>query len=167
LIEEAMMTLRMIGVVLVAGVLAAASMAIPPGPAHGHTGHEETEFGKPGDPKKPARVVQVVMREKDGRMVFIPDRIRIRKGEQVRFQLRNNGEIDHEFVVGTLEANLEHMKEMEKNPDMEHDDPNAKRLGPKAAGEILWHFTKAGTFDFSCLIPGHREAGMFGVITVE
>ena len=59
------------------------------------------------------------------------------------------------------------MKEMQKNPDMEHDDPNAKRLKPKATGEIVWQFTKAGTFDFSCLIPGHREAGMFGTIVVE
>jgi uncharacterized cupredoxin-like copper-binding protein len=59
------------------------------------------------------------------------------------------------------------MKEMEKNPDMEHDDPNAKRLKPRSTGDIVWHFTKAGTFDFSCLIPGHREAGMFGTIIVD
>ena len=51
---------------------------------------------------------------------------------------------------------------MQKNPDMEHDDPNAKRLAPKKAGEIVWAFTKPGEFDFSCLIPGHREAGMTG-----
>ena len=58
-------------------------------------------------------------------------------------------------------------KEMKKNPDMEHDDPNGKRLGPGKTGEILWRFTKAGTFDFSCLIPGHREAGMSGKIIVK
>lgn len=49
--------------------------------------------------------------------------------------------------------------------DMEHDDPNAKRLKPRAPGKILWQFTKACTFDFSCLIPGHRKAGMGGVPT--
>lgn len=146
---------------------AGALMAGLSGFAYGHTGHEETAFGKPGDAKKPARIVQVVMREQDGKMIFIPDKIRIRKGEQIRFQLRNNGDVDHEFVVGTLEENLKHMKEMEKNPDMEHDDPNAKRLKPKSTAEIIWQFTKAGTFDFSCLIPGHREAGMFGTIVVE
>jgi len=138
------------------------------GVAHGHGDeHEETAFGKPGDPQKPARIVQVVMREQDGKMMFIPDQIKVRKGEQIRFQLRNNGEQDHEFVIGTVEANLKHMKEMEKNPDMEHDDPNAKRLKPKATAEIIWQFTKAGTFDFSCLIPGHRQSGMFGTIVVE
>ncbi len=148
--------------------LAAAAMVVGLfGVAHGHGDEHETAYGKPGDPKKPARIVQVVMRESDGKMIFIPDKLRVRKGEQIRFQLRNNGEIDHEFVVGTLEENLKHMKEMEKNPDMEHDDPNAKRLKPKTTGEIVWQFTKAGTFDFSCMIPGHRQSGMFGTIVVE
>lgn len=68
--------------------------------------------------------------------------------------LRNNGELDHELVLGTLAENLKHGEQMQKNPDMEHDDPNAKRLAPKKSGEIVWKFTKAGEFDFSCLIPG-------------
>jgi uncharacterized cupredoxin-like copper-binding protein len=153
-----------IAVVLLAGAAVAA-----PGhkPGEGHSNADETAYGKPGDPKKPARIVQIVFREEDGKMLFLPDRLKFRKGEQVRFQLRNNGAVDHEFVVGTVEENLKHMKEMEKNPDMEHDDPNVKRLKPKATGEILWQFTKSGTFDFSCLIPGHRQAGMFGTIVVE
>ena len=59
------------------------------------------------------------------------------------------------------------MAEMMKNPEMEHDDPNAKRLAPGKTGELFWKFTKAGEFDFSCLIPGHREAGMTGKIIVK
>ena len=147
---------------LLAGLLSTVAVADP-----GHSHGAETAYGKPGDPKKPARIVQVVMREADGKMLFLPDTLTVRRGEQIRFQLRNNGAIDHEFVVGTVEANLKHMKDMEKNPDMEHDDPNAKRLKPKGAGEIVWQFTKAGKFDFSCLIPGHREAGMTGKIIVK
>lgn len=141
------------------------AFAGPGGAGHGHG--DETAYGKPGDSKKPARVVSVVMTEKDGKMSFIPDRIEIRRGEQVKFSLRNNGEIDHELVLATLEENLKHAIEMQKNPDMEHDDPNAKRLAPKKTGEIVWQFTKAGEFDFSCLIPGHREAGMTGKIIVK
>jgi uncharacterized cupredoxin-like copper-binding protein len=107
------------------------------------------------------------MREADGRMLFTPDRLEVRRGEQVRFMLRNNGELDHEMVLATLEENLKHAVEMQKNPDMEHDDPNAKRLAPKKSGEIVWQFTKTGEFDFSCLIPGHREAGMTGKVIVK
>ncbi|SDG23470.1 cupredoxin domain-containing protein [Bosea robiniae] len=144
---------------------AGAAMAGPGGAGHGRG--DETAYGKAGDPKKPARIVQVVMAERDGKMSFIPDRIEIRRGEQIRFQLRNNGELDHELVLATLAENLKHAVEMQKNPDMEHDDPNAKRLAPKKTGEIVWAFTKAGEFDFSCLIPGHREAGMTGKIIVK
>ncbi|WP_199091397.1 cupredoxin family protein [Bosea sp. ASV33] len=153
--------LAAIAVFLSAGV----ALAGPGAAGHGHG--DETAYGKAGDPKKPARIVQVVMAERDGKMSFIPDRIEIRRGEQIRFQLRNNGALDHELVLATLAENLKHAVEMQKNPDMEHDDPNAKRLAPKKTGEIVWSFTKAGEFDFSCLIPGHREAGMTGKIIVK
>jgi uncharacterized cupredoxin-like copper-binding protein len=145
--------------------LSAGAALAGPGAAGHHDG--EVAYGKPGDPKKPARLVQIAMGEKDGKMHFIPNRIEIRRGEQIKFQLRNNGEVDHELVLATLAENLKHAIEMQKNPDMEHDDPNAKRLAPKKTGEIVWAFTKAGEFDFSCLIPGHREAGMTGTVVVK
>ena len=139
--------------------------AAPGAAGHGHDG--EYEFGQPGDPKKPARVINIIMDEKNGMMSFEPNLINIKKGEQVRLRLKNAGELDHELVIDTLENNLKHAEEMRKNPDMEHDDPNAKRLAPSKFGEIVWHFTKAGEFDFSCLIPGHRETGMTGKIIVK
>ena len=137
-------------------------------PGHTH-GQDSFSAGEPGDPKKPAQVIPIVMRENvaDGKMLFIPDRIEVRKGEQVRFILRNNGLIDHEFVLATTEENLKHAEDMKKYPDMEHDDPNAKRLAPKKASEIVWRFTKAGQFEFGCLIPGHRESGMTGTVVVK
>jgi uncharacterized cupredoxin-like copper-binding protein len=138
-----------------------------PGHSHAHGHGEGLAFGEPGDPGKPSREVAITMKEADGRMLFAPDKIAVKKGEQIRLKLKNEGVLDHEIVLETLEANLRHAKEMEKNPDMEHDDPNAKRLRPSTSAEILWKFTKAGTFDFSCLIPGHRQAGMSGTITVK
>ena len=150
-----------------AAVFSFALLSVPTALGHGPEHGEETAYGAPGDPKKPARVVNVIMREAEGRMLFVPDRIAVRRGEQIRFVLRNTGEVDHEMVVATLAENLKHGEEMKKNPDMEHDDPNARRLKPKTTAEFLWHFTKAGEFDFSCLIPGHRESGMFGTITVK
>ena len=100
-------------------------------------------------------------------MAFEPNAINVKKGQQIRFRLTNKGALDHEFMLATLEMNLKHAEEMKKNPDMEHDDPNGKRLAPGKKGDIVWLFNKAGTFDFSCLIPGHREAGMTGKIIVK
>ena len=137
-----------------------------PGHSHGANG-EELPFGKPGNPKLPARIIKITMAEGDGSMSFSPAVVEVKKGERVRFVIENHGELDHELVLATLEMNLAHKIEMEKNPDMEHDDPNAKRIGPKKSSEIVWMFSKSGEFDFSCLIPGHREAGMHGKVVVK
>ena len=123
--------------------------------------------GEPGDATKPARIVQVTMTEVDGKMLFLPNRIEIKKDEQVKFVLRNNGELDHEFILATTAENLKHAESMKKNPDIEHDDPNGKRLAPKKTDQIVWRFTQVGEFEYSCLIPGHREAGMIGTIIVK
>jgi uncharacterized cupredoxin-like copper-binding protein len=123
--------------------------------------------GEPGDTTKPARIVQVTMTEADGKMRFIPNNIEIKKDEQVKFVLRNNGELDHEFILATTAENLKHAESMKKNPDMEHDDSNGKRLAPKKTDQIMWMFTQVGEFEYSCLIPGHREAGMIGTIVVK
>lgn len=145
--------------------IAMAGMARP-GRAH-ESAHGETEFGQPGDPRRPARAVTVTMRDSDGHMTFAPDRVEVRRGEQIRFLLRNAGAVDHEFVLATEAANLKHLEEMRKNPDMEHDEPNMIRLKPGKEGAIIWQFSKPGTFDVSCLIPGHRESGMHGVVIVR
>ena len=149
---------------LLAGVSGVA-LAGAGAPGH-HHGGEELAFGKPGDPKKPSRLVIITMLENDADMSFAPAVVEVKQGEQIKFALRINGALDHELILATLEMNLEHAEEMKKNPDMEHDEPNAKRIAPKKTSEIFWQFTKAGEFDFSCLIPGHREAGMHGKVVV-
>ena len=70
-------------------------------------------------------------------------------------------------MLGTEGEIDEHAKLMQKFPEMEHADPNMKRVPPGAEGELVWRFTVAGEFDFACLIPGHIELGMFGSITVK
>lgn len=131
--------------------------------------HDGSHFsaGQPGNPKKPARTVHVTMREGDGKMLFVPERLEVKRGEQIRFVIENAGELPHEFVVASTADNLKHAALMQKYPDMEHDDPNGKTLQSKAKAELLWRFTKKGTFEFACLIPGHREAGMTGIVTVK
>jgi len=146
----------------IAGLLALAMSQ-----ALAHEDHGTYSAGEPGDAKKPARIVQVTMREGDGKMMFIPDRVEVKRGEQIKFVIRNNGELEHEFILATTAENLKHAELMKKVPDMEHDDPNGKRVAPKKGDEIVWKFTKAGTFEYGCLVPGHREAGMIGTVVVK
>jgi uncharacterized cupredoxin-like copper-binding protein len=136
-------------------------------PTSAHEQHATFSAGEPGDPSKPARVVEVKMFEGGGKMGFAPARIEVRKGEQIRFVLANDGEEDHEFMLATVKENRKHAEVMKKNPDMEHDDPNGKRVMPYGSGEIVWKFTKRGEFEFACLIPGHYDKGMFGRVIVK
>lgn len=136
------------------------------GPAN-HSHDESFAAGEPGNPKKPARTIHVTMGEAEGKMFFKPAKVEVKRGEQIKFVLHNDGELEHEFVLATRADNLKHAEAMKKHSSMEHDDPNAKKLAPKKADEIVWKFSKAGEFEFACLIPGHLEAGMIGTVTVK
>jgi len=155
--------------IIFASLFILATAALPALAGPGEPGHGHTIFsaGVPGNPKKPSRVIVITMREGEGKMRFSPEKVVVSKGDQIRFILKNEGALEHEFLLATVKENLEHAEVMKKFPEMEHDDPNGKRLKPSATSEILWRFTKAGEFEFACLIPGHREAGMLGKVIVK
>ncbi len=147
-------------------ILAGATASFAAGShAGGHA--DEMAIGMAGDAKKAKRTVTITMKETgDGKMVFEPKNLQVRRGETIRLKFLNKGEGDHEFVMDTQEAVMEHKALMEKFPDMEHADPNSVRLAPGTRGEIIWTFANDGDFTFACLIPGHYEAGMHGAISV-
>lgn len=150
-------------------LLGAAAFAATSGFAVPAAAHEARHFsaGMPGNPKQPARTIKLSMDEKGKRMFYTPLHITVRKGEQIRFVIFNDGIENHEFVLATVKENRAHAREMKKHPHMAHHDPNAITLAPYNGGELLWKFTKRGTFEFACLIPGHLETGMYGTVTVK
>jgi uncharacterized cupredoxin-like copper-binding protein len=145
---------------LAAGVIGA------PAKLFAHTG-EHFSAGEPGDPTKPFRVVRISIHDGEAGMGYTPRSLEAHLGEQIKFIIWNDGIYNHEFILASASDNLKHAALMRKYPDMEHDDPNGKTIGPYNSAEILWRFSKKGTFEFSCLIPGHREAGMIGGVIVK
>ena len=129
---------------------------------HGHDG-EESAIGKPGVAAKVGRTITVEMSDT---MRYTPADIQVKQGETVRFVVKNNGAVKHEMSLGTEKELLEHLEQMKKFPDMEHDEPSKLTLAPGKQGEIVWQFTKAGVVNFACLMPSHYEAGMKGAIKV-
>lgn len=125
---------------------------------------EEMPFGIAADPKRATRTIRVVMADT---MRFTPSELRIRRGETVRFVVSNKGSVMHEMVLGTMDELKKHAELMKKHPGMEHDEPHMAHVAPGKAGEMGWRFSKAGTFYFGCLVPGHFEAGMLGRVVVE
>src|SRR5947209_8770823 len=68
--------------------LALTALSITPVFAHEHHGHESFSAGEPGDPQKPARTVEIALSE----MAYEPSNITVKRGEQIRFVLRNVGQ---------------------------------------------------------------------------
>lgn len=131
--------------------------------AYASEGHASS-LGQPGHPAKVTRTVDIVMSDA---MRYTPASIKVKRGETIRFRVKNTGQIKHEMVLGSLAELKEHAKTMTRFPEMEHDDPNAISVEPGKTGELVWRFTRAGKFDFACLVPGHFEAGMQGKIAVR
>src|SRR5262249_56073256 len=126
----------------------------------GEEGRGHLWGGGPGDAKKAARTIQISMREDGKKMLYEPSRIEVRRGEQIRFVISNEGIYNHEFMLATVAENRKHGALMKKYPDMEHEDPNAVTVAPYVAAELLWKFSKKGEFEFACLIDGHYDARM-------
>jgi uncharacterized cupredoxin-like copper-binding protein len=154
--------------------LVAAALASPLAPAHtgahekkkpayDYSKAEEHPFGKAADPKRATRTIDVDMSDA---MRFTPAEITVRRGEIVRFRVKNSGKLLHEMVLGTKKELDAHAELMKKHPGMEHDEPHMVHVDPGKSGEMGWQFTKAGDFLYGCLIPGHFDAGMKGRIIV-
>jgi len=142
--------------------LAIASSQHHEGHEHGHD--HQTMIGEPGLSGKVDRTATIEMNDQ---MRFVPDHLTVKQGETIQFFLKNDGRMTHEFVLGSKAELMEHAEMMERNPDMEHEDPGAVSVAPGKTGEVIWHFTQPGEVDFACLIPGHFEAGMKGAISVD
>ena len=100
-------------------------------------------------------------------MRFSPALLTIKKGETVRFIVRNDGKVLHEMVLGTDAELTEHADLMRRFPTMKHDEPHMVHVEPGQSGSFTWTFDRAGEFRFACLIPGHFQAGMVGTVVVR
>lgn len=132
----------------------------------GHQGHGvvDTPFGRPGNPAQVARTIRVDMSDD---MRFTPAVLNVKRGETVRLNIVNKGQVLHELVLGTAAELQAHAEAMRRAPGMEHDEPQMVHVKPGKKGDLVWQFTEAGEFDFACLLPGHFEAGMVGKVVVR
>jgi uncharacterized cupredoxin-like copper-binding protein len=93
-------------------------------------------------------------------MRFFPAVLEVKRGDTVRFVLKNKGQVLHEMVIGTLDELKEHAELMKKFPDMEHDEPYMAHVKPGATQEIVWQFNRSGEFNYACLVASRFEGGM-------
>ena len=138
--------------------------------AHGNENHasapvakEQKEWGIGGDAKKARRTITLNMGDD---MRFTPNHFEVKRGETIRLRVVNKGQLMHEVVLGTRATLDAHAQMMLKHPGMEHAEPYMAHVAPGKTEDLIWHFNRAGAFEFACLIAGHYQAGMTGRFTV-
>lgn len=130
-----------------------------------HHQGEETDFGKPGDPAKVTQTIEITATD----FAFDVKEMNFKKGETVKFILTNKGTQDHEITIASAAEQQEHRQMMQEmaGMKMDHNDGNSVSVAPGETKELVWDFTKSGSFEFACNYPGHAEIGMEGKIAVK
>ncbi|WP_417283398.1 cupredoxin domain-containing protein [Comamonas sp.] len=150
---------------LVSAALIASGAALAHGDhADGHEAGVEAAIGQPGVAAQAGRSINIEMTDN---MRFTPAYIEVKRGETVRFVIKNAGQVPHELVLGVDKELQQHKAQMVMSPGMVHEEPGKLSLQPGKQGEIVWQFSKEGVVNFACLVPGHYEAGMKGSIQVS
>ena len=80
-------------------------------------------------------------------ILWNPEVIEAKTGQEIQITLRNDGALDHNFVSDELEVDI--------------------LLSPGESKTVSFVMDQAGRWVFICDIPGHEEAGMVGEIIVS
>lgn len=136
------------------------------GHAHSHS-HDDAEapsfsFGSPGPASAATRTIEIVAKDP---YRFAPTDLEVESGETVTFVVTNEGDQEHEFVLGDEAYQEEHGDQMASG-EMHHEG-NAVTIAPGATEKLTWTFPSEGEVLYGCHVAGHYAGGMVGAISVS
>ena len=143
-------------------------------------------IGEPGHLNEVDRTIEIKMFDN----YYEPNQIDIKKGETIKFVVKNLGELVHEFNIATKEMHIKHQPEMLKMVAMEillgdridmkkmkeaaksdhsmaHSHSNSVLLEPNEKGDIVWKFENAMNIEIACNVPGHYQIGMIAKVDIN
>jgi len=127
--------------------------------------HGVNPVGHPADAKEATKTIMVSL--VDAMRIEFDQELDLQANEIVRFVVTNEGQIPHEFSIGTEEEQDSHRQMMREMPHMQHEDGNTITVQPGETKELTWQFTAYPKVVFACNIPGHFEAGMHHSTSVK
>ncbi len=121
---------------------------------------------------------------------YEPKSFNIKKGETIKFEVENVGELVHEFNIANAMMHKKHQPEMLKmveneilladsvdkekmkkmakiDKSMGHSHSNSVLLVPSEKGSIIWKFDNAVNIEIACNVPGHYDVGMIAKVTLN
>jgi uncharacterized cupredoxin-like copper-binding protein len=96
---------------------------------------------------------------------FEPQRLSFEAGETIRFVIRNDDPIDHEFILGDDAVQDRH----EVGRDRHHHGavPGEVSVPAGATSVTTYKFEDPGTLILGCHLPGHFDYGMRATVVVS
>ena len=113
-----------------------------------------------------AATVRVEAGEDGATMFFKPKQLVLNVGTPYVLELVNVGKIKHEYTAAEFFPTVAFRKAEDAAGEYKGPLLNEAEVFPGKQLDLYLIPTKAGTFEILCEIPGHREAGMEGTITV-
>ena len=117
-------------------------------------------------PSQPATELTVEMTD----FAYTPSSITVPAGQPVTLTLNNTGNIEHDFVVETIDVKAAVIKDNGSNEHHAHGAEQNYDLHVSArAGEtsvVQLTIAEPGTYKIICSVEGHEEAGMIGELIV-
>lgn len=144
------------------------------GHSHEQAGNENAAHDTAPSPLAALVVSRSIHLRMDDQMRFTPSTIQVLAGESVRFVVHNAGQTAHEMVLGSDEDIRQHAQAMQASTTQNsaheaghsHGSGAAITVAAGQTGELVVRFAQAQTLQMACLIPGHYDAGMRGVVNV-
>ena len=144
------------------------------------------KIGSKGKLSDVTRTIEVKMYDN----YYEPNVFKIKKGETVKFKVKNLGELVHEFNIANPMMHIKHQPEMElmveneillgnridkdkmqkmaaMDKSMGHSHSNSVLLAPKEEGTLIWKFENAVNIEIACNVPGHYQAGMIAAVDLD
>lgn len=133
---------------------------------HGGMGPADTSaFGEPGSVAMADRTVAVSMFDT---FRYEPADVTVERNETIAFEVTNEGELPHEFVIGDRAFQADHEEAMTgMGEELLPDEPFAIVVEPGATESLAWTFSEPGTFEYACHVDDHYDGGMVGTISVH
>ena len=144
------------------------------------------KIGSKGKLSDVSRTIKVKMYDN----YYEPNTFNIKKGETIKFEVINAGELVHEFNIANAMMHIKHQPEMERmveneillgdkidkdkmqkmaamDKSMGHSHRNSVLLAPKEKGILIWKFENAVNVEVACNVPGHYQAGMIAAVNLD
>ena len=143
-------------------------------------------IGEKGKESDVDRIIKVNMYDN----YFEPNFFTVKKGETIKFEIENLGDLIHEFNIANKKMHIQHQSEMMRMVENEilfsdfidkekmkkmakidkalaHSHSNSILLEPKEKMYLIWKFQNAKDIEIACNVPGHYDSGMIAKVSLK